>query len=243
MTEQPEEGAKFSFTDKRKVDPVTGAPRTGDGSTGSAEESQAENTAAETSVPASDEFEREVQAMIDEQLEADENAQEQNLGKETADETSEASECAETEVDEVEELKTRIAELEEERKRDQAEYVNSRRRIEAAGELRTQQAVGRVLSSLVSVLDDIDRGRTAGHFGEDNAFAPVAKKLEDTLEKQGLKRFGEVGEEFDPEKHEALMHEDSDEYEVNTVATVLQAGYMLDDKVLRPARVATKGPQ
>ncbi|MGQ4496596.1 nucleotide exchange factor GrpE [Dermabacteraceae bacterium P13101] len=216
-----EEKPGFSFTDKRKVDPESGSVR----ESGSAPAGQGEAAAAEPT----DSFEREAEEMI-----AAERAKQEAASDAPAEEQ---------EADEVAQLRAKLVELEEERRRDQAEYVNSRRRIEAAAQLRTDQAVGSVLTSLVSVLDDIDRGRAHGELSEGSAFYPVANKLVDTLAKHGLTRFGEVGDEFDPTLHEALMHESDEDAETTTVASVLQAGYMLKERVLRPARVATKGPQ
>lgn len=140
-------------------------------------------------------------------------------------------------------LEHRVAELEEELKRSQAEYVNSRRRIEASAAAATEAAAGRVLGSLVSVLDDIELSRKHGDLAEGTPFGAIAHKLEDALRSHGLERYGAEGEEFDPNRHEALMHEDFDEVPVNTVKTVLQPGYRVKDRILRPARVATRGPQ
>ena len=58
-----------------------------------------------------------------------------------------------------------------------------------------------------------------------------------------MERFGDIGEAFDPEVHEALMHEHSEEASQNTISTVLQPGYRVGEKVIRPARVAVTGPQ
>ena len=70
----------------------------------------------------------------------------------------------------------------------------------------------------------------------------TAQKLEEILGSHGLKRFGAVGEEFDPNLHEALMHEDADDVETATISLVMQPGYQMNDRVLRPARVGTRGP-
>lgn len=143
----------------------------------------------------------------------------------------------------VAELEQQVADLSETLKRDQAEYVNSRRRIEASAEAGKEAAIGRVISSLIGVLDDIDLGRQHGDIVEGTPFHAISQKLESALGSHGLERFGAVGDEFDPTIHEALMHEDSDEVEVNTVKMVMQAGYRMNGRVLRPARVATYGPQ
>lgn len=141
------------------------------------------------------------------------------------------------------ELEAQVADLTEELKRSQAEYVNSRRRIEASAQASTEAAVGRVLTSLISVLDDVELGRQHGDIAEGTPFASIAAKLETALATHGMERFGAEGEEFDPNLHEALMHETADGATTTTVSRVLQPGYRMKDRVLRPARVATTGPQ
>lgn len=145
--------------------------------------------------------------------------------------------------DRVSALESQVAELQEELKRSQAEYVNSRRRIEAGALVSTEAAVARVVTSLIGVLDDVELGRQHGDIAEGTPFHSIAQKLENALSAHGMERYGEAGEAFDPNLHEALMHEDSDEVEVNTIRTVLQPGYRMKDRILRPARVATYGPQ
>src|SRR5699024_2514016 len=134
----------------------------------------------------------------------------------------------------VAELEGKIAELSEELKREQAEYVNSRRRIEAQAEVGKEAAVGRVLTSLIGVLADVEAGRQHGEIAEGTPFHAIAQKLEDTLATHGLTRFGAVGEEFDPTIHEALMHEDAEDVETATISLVIQPGYSMNDRVLRP---------
>jgi molecular chaperone GrpE len=139
-------------------------------------------------------------------------------------------------------LAARITELEEQVKRDQAEYVNSRRRIENSADQRVRAAKASVLASLISVLDDVDLARQHGELEEGTPFHSIAGKLEDTVRKQGMSRFGEAGEVFDPSEHEALFHEESDDVEATVIKTVLQPGYRTEDQILRPARVQTQGP-
>ncbi|MGO3479601.1 MAG: nucleotide exchange factor GrpE, partial [Brachybacterium tyrofermentans] len=142
----------------------------------------------------------------------------------------------------VAELEGRVTELSEQLKREQAEYVNSRRRIEASAEVSREAAVGRVLGALIPVLDDVELGRQHGDIAEGTPFHSIAQKLEEILGSHGLQRFGAVGEEFDPNLHEALMHEDADDVETAVISLVIQPGYSMNDRVLRPARVGTRGP-
>ena len=170
------------------------------------------------------------------------NSTETPEGAEVDDLSAEAGALYESAVAETEALKAKVNELEEQLKRDQAEYVNSRRRIEQSAVVGQQQAVAKVLTSLLSVLDDIELARQHGDIAEGSPFASITSKLEEALGAHGLVRYGEVGEEFDPEKHEALMHSSSDEAEATSLEVIMQPGYMMGERVLRPARVGTVGP-
>ncbi|KGN34181.1 heat-shock protein [Knoellia sinensis KCTC 19936] len=126
-----------------------------------------------------------------------------------------------------------------------AEYVNYKRRVDRDRAAVQERAVRDVLETLLPVLDDIQLAREHGDL-TDGPFAAIADKLEGTLGKFGLDRFGAVGEVFDPMQHEALMHAAWDasnpelpsDATATTVVQVLQPGYRSGDQVLRPARVA-----
>ena len=95
------------------------------------------------------------------------------------------------------------------------------------------------------VLDDIQLAREHGDLAE-GPFAAIADKLESSLARFGLQRFGAPGEAFDPAVHEALMHTQAqldDGVDVTTVTQVMQPGYKAGDRVLRAARVAVADPQ
>ncbi|HWO50748.1 MAG TPA: nucleotide exchange factor GrpE [Ornithinibacter sp.] len=132
----------------------------------------------------------------------------------------------------------------------QAEYVNYKRRVDRDRALVQERAVRDVLESVLPVLDDIQAARDHGDLVE-GPFAAIADKLETTLGKYGLTRFGSKGELFDPMQHEALMHApwpvgDEDlpaDAAGTTVVTVLQPGYRAGEQVLRPARVAVADPE
>ena len=132
----------------------------------------------------------------------------------------------------------------------QAEYVNYKRRVDRDRALVQERAVRDVLESVLPVLDDIQAARDHGDL-VDGPFAAIADKLEATLGKYGLSRFGGKGEPFDPMQHEALMHApwpagDDDlpaDAAGTTVVTVLQPGYRAGEQVLRPARVAVADPE
>jgi molecular chaperone GrpE len=140
---------------------------------------------------------------------------------------------------EVTEVEGKLAELTSDLQRVHAEYANYRKRVERDRELIRQTAVGGVLAELLSVLDDVERARQ--HDELDGAFKSVGESLEATVARLGLERFGAAGEAFDPNVHEALTHEASDEVSEPTVVAVYQPGYRYADRVLRPARVAVAG--
>jgi molecular chaperone GrpE len=150
----------------------------------------------------------------------------------------EAVEAALVDV-EVTEVEGKLAELTSDLQRVHAEYANYRKRVERDRELIRQTAVGGVLAELLSVLDDVDRARQ--HDELEGAFKSVGESLEATVTRIGLERYGAAGEPFDPNVHEALTHEASDEVSEPTVVAVYQPGYRYADRVLRPARVAVAG--
>jgi len=127
----------------------------------------------------------------------------------------------------------------------QAEFLNYKRRVERDRDLARMQAVAAVLEALLPVLDDIHAARQHGDL-EGGPFASIADKLEATLSRFGLIRYGEPGELFDPTVHEALLHTEAELAEGTpdtTVVQVLQPGYRTGDKVLRAARVAVADPR
>ena len=97
-----------------------------------------------------------------------------------------------------------------------------------------------MLTELLHTLDDIGRAREAGEL--EGAFKAVAESVERVVEKAGLVRYGEVGDVFDPRIHEALVHNYSDEVDGPTATMVMQPGYRLGERILRPARVAVSEP-
>jgi molecular chaperone GrpE len=134
------------------------------------------------------------------------------------------------------ELAERTADLQ----RLQAEYVNYKRRVDRDKDNARKYGVESTLTSLLPVLDDIARARDHGELT--GGFKAVADSFERAVEKLGLVAFGEVGDEFDPRIHDALMHSYSDEVSGPTCQAILQVGYRIEDRVLRPARVAVAEP-
>ena len=121
-----------------------------------------------------------------------------------------------------------------------AEYANYRKRVERDRAAVREQAVANVLSGLVPVLDDIGRARE--HEELVGGFKSVAESLEAAVTKLGLESFGEDGEPFDPKVHEALMHSYSPKVTEPTCIKILQPGYRVGERILRPARVEVAEP-
>jgi molecular chaperone GrpE len=128
-------------------------------------------------------------------------------------------------------------------KRVTAEYANYRKRTEANREVERERAVGAAVAVLLPVLDDLDRAEKHGDLEGDAPFATIAAKLRTAVEKLGLTPFGEAGEPFDPQRHEAIFQQPSDEVDTDTVADVVETGYMLGSTLLRVAKVVVKTPQ
>jgi molecular chaperone GrpE len=122
----------------------------------------------------------------------------------------------------------------------QAEYANYRKRVERDRQAVREQALANVLSELLPVLDDIGRAREHGELS--GGFKSVADSLDSITGKLGLTAFGEQGDPFDPTLHEALMHEYSGEVIEPTCVKILQPGYKVGDRIIRPARVAVAEP-
>ena len=134
------------------------------------------------------------------------------------------------------ELAERTADLQ----RLQAEFANYRKRVDRDRVVVGELAAGRVIADLLPVLDDIDRARAHGDLT--GALKAVADQLDTVLAKHGLVAFGEVGDRFDPARHEAVMHEESTAVQVPTTTTVMRRGYEYHDRLLRPAMVGVTDP-
>ncbi|WP_046470467.1 nucleotide exchange factor GrpE [Allosalinactinospora lopnorensis] len=125
-------------------------------------------------------------------------------------------------------------------KRLQAEYANYRKRVDRDRATVRDQALAQVVGELLPILDDIGRARE--HDELNGGFKSVGESLEALVTKLGLKKYGEAGDEFDPNVHEALTMVPSADVTVPTVIEVFQPGYLIGERVLRPARVVVAGP-
>lgn len=119
-----------------------------------------------------------------------------------------------------------------------AEYANYRKRTEANALIEKQRAVAAAVTPLLTVLDDLDRAEKHGDLPEGTAFATIAQKIRGTMERYGLETFGEAGDVFDPQVHEAVAQVPVPGTEQPTVMDVIERGYRLGEVELRPAKVA-----
>jgi molecular chaperone GrpE len=136
--------------------------------------------------------------------------------------------------------KIALAERTADLQRLQAEYANYRKRVERDRVAVREQALASVLSELLPVLDDIGRAREHGELT--GGFKSVAESLEASAAKLGLTTYGEAGDPFDPTLHDALMHSYSAKVTEPTCVQILQPGYKVGDRIVRPARVAVAEP-
>ena len=139
------------------------------------------------------------------------------------------------------ESKDPVAALTEDLQRLQAEYANYRKRVERDRTLAAEVAISSVLLEFLAILDDLDRA--AAHNELTGGFKSVADQIIATTAKLGLEKYGEAPATFDPNFHDALMHETSAEVTETTVTKILQPGYKYKERVLRPARVVVSDPE
>lgn len=137
--------------------------------------------------------------------------------------------------------KKEAAEYLEALQRERAEFINFRNRSQKEQERFRQHGIIDVLTALLPALDDIDRIRE--HSEMDESFKAVSAKIDKAFEKFGVEKFGEKGEDFDPTKHDAILHKPDPNAEKETVDTVVEAGYRIGDRVIRAARVVVASPQ
>ncbi len=123
----------------------------------------------------------------------------------------------------------------------QAEYANYRKRVERDRSLAHELAVSAVLIELLPVLDDIERAQSHGELT--GGFKAVADQIATTTERIGLAKYGTEGDAFDPQIHEALLHDTSADVRTSTATKILQPGYKYKERILRPARVAVTDPE
>jgi molecular chaperone GrpE len=148
---------------------------------------------------------------------------------------------AESETSELAELQRERDDYKDRWLRKGAEFENYRKRIERERREQADQAVVDILKELLLVVDDFDRALTvdAGEGGAAyrKGVELIHGKLHDLLRKQGVTAMDVLGADFDPNVHMAVLHEESPEHREGEVIGELQKGYMLNDRLLRPAMV------
>ena len=160
---------------------------------------------------------------------------EQSIGGESAEQAlSDAVAEAIAEVDPV-------AVLTDDLQRLQADFQNYRKRVDKERIESTEVVTGLVLAQFLGVLDDVDRAQEHGELS--GGFKAVADQLTSITTTLGLTKFVEVGVAFDPNIHEALMHETSSSVTDTQVTKVLRPGYKFKERILRPAQVVVTDPE
>ena len=162
---------------------------------------------------------------------------EENLAaseKELSDAVDEVLNEATVVVDEVATLTSDLQRL-------QAEYANYRKRVDRDRVSTTEFAFASVLIEFLPILDDLDRAAEHGELT--GGFKAVADRINATVEKLGLTKFAQAPVTFNPEIHEALMHETSKDVTEPTATKILQPGYKFKERVIRPARGAVTDPE
>ncbi len=119
----------------------------------------------------------------------------------------------------------------------QAEFINYKARVERDRDVARNNAVAEVIRAFLPALDDLARAEAHGDL-EGSPFAAVVTKLRNAGDKFGLKSFAAKGDKFDPEIHNALVQTPSNDVTETVIADVVEPGFMLGDKLLRPAMVA-----
>ena len=155
----------------------------------------------------------------------------------------EAKGIIEKQKKELEEKNMLLAEYEDLLKRKQAEFENYRKRMARESEDFKKFAVSEMVLDIVTVIDNFERALSAAEATKDfgalhEGIIMIEKQLKDILEKKyEVKMIETVGKEFDPTLHDAIMMEESQKYDEDTVIEDFQKGYIMHDRVIRPAKV------
>ena len=174
----------------------------------------------------------------DEEIKLDEQVKEEQVSEETPSENNAELDKLKEDFDKLNNQYLRLA----------ADFDNYRKRQEQERESLVKYGTENALKKMLEVLDNFERGQKALEGVEDSekikeCFQLVHKQVWDTLSKLGLEEIKAVGEEFDPNFHEAVMQTPTTEHPEHTVINELQKGYKVGDKILRPTlvNVATQG--
>lgn len=171
-------------------------------------------------------------------------AKEKDVQETAAEEKAEKAQAADTEVEEKKDdsLESQLKDAKEQLLRTAAEYANFRARSAKEKEQTYSNAKGNVVAEILPAIDNMERALNQ----ENSDYEALKKGIEMTLNglmaslnKIGVEAFGEVGEKFDPNFHNAVMHVDDDNFGENEITDVFQKGYKINDRVIRPAMVKT----
>jgi molecular chaperone GrpE len=135
-----------------------------------------------------------------------------------------------------------VAEMRNDMLRAQAELVNFRNRVERDRAANREAVIAEVIRSMLPAIDDLARAEAHGDLVEGSALAIIASKIRASFEKYGVRPVGTKGEAFDPHFHEALVQLPSADVDGPTIADVIEIGYAINDRLLRPAKVAVSVP-
>ncbi|MFD1358251.1 nucleotide exchange factor GrpE [Fictibacillus halophilus] len=166
----------------------------------------------------------------------EEEVQEDNIPEETVEETLTEEQLR------IQELELKLEEASQKNLRLQADYDNFRRRTREEQAASLKYKSQSLLEQLLPALDNFERALKTEATNEQaktliQGMEMVYRQLADALKQEGLKEVPTIGEKFDPNMHQAVMQVEDSEYESNTVIEELQKGYMLKDRVIRPAMV------
>ncbi len=161
--------------------------------------------------------------------------------KDVAEEEVKAEPEVQAEPSKEEELQKQLDEKNDQLLRMAAEYDNFRKRSQREKDALYAECKSSVINSLLPVADNFDRifANTDANFEDfKKGIEMTHKQFCDVFKNLGIESFGEVGEQFDPNFHNAVMHTEDDTVGENTITNVLVKGYKLGDKIIRPAMVA-----
>ena len=156
-------------------------------------------------------------------------------------EVTKATEAVEESIAEPGQVTDPVSALTADLQRLQAEYANYKKRVERDRSLSHELAISSVLIELLPVLDDIERAQSHGELT--GGFKAVADQVAATTDRIGLTKYGQEGDLFDPQIHEALLHDTSPDVRTSTATKILQPGYKFKERILRPARVGVTDPE
>ncbi len=135
-----------------------------------------------------------------------------------------------------------VADMRSDMLRAQADLVNFRTRVERDRAANRDAVIAEVIRSMLPALDDLARAESHGDLTEGAPLTLIAQKLRGAFERFGLRQIGEKGEVFDPAFHEAVVQLPSADATANTIADVIEPGYVLGDRLVRAAKVAVSVP-